>query len=735
MKAAATLRAGALVAALVVAGGCGNRDAGGGGQIRLPDGTPVVIVSIDTLRSDRLPAYGYDAVETPAIDALRREAILFAHAYAPVPLTLPSHATLLTGASPPEHGIRDNMGYELAAALPYLPALLADAGYRTGAAVSALVLRGETGLERGFEIYEDDVVPESWVVAGSAQRDGLATLERVRPWLAEATSGPFFLFFHLYEPHLPRTPPEPFAARYGATSYDAEVAAADAVVGALFDELRRLGVYEKSLIVLVSDHGEGLGEHGEPEHGPFVYREALQVPLLVKLPGGERGGETISAPAELGDVAPTILDLLGMPRPEGVGGPSLLALDADGAAGGAAERALYGESYFPRLHFGWSELRSMIVYPYHLIDGPDPELYDLANDPGELENLLPGERRAYARLRDALAAVPPRFQAPADTDPALREQLAALGYVGAAAPRAGPLPDPKAKLETLAAIRAAFGHFHAGRYPQAVAAFRAILTEEPALTDMWESLGHSLLRLDRPEEARQAYTELFELTGAPHAALALAGAELRVGRLDEARAHAALATAAFPSAHDLLAQIALREGRSDEALAAARRAVAASPSSPGPRVTEAQALLALGRHREALDASAAAEARLDLGDGRQVDPNTVRGLYLIRGQALANLGRAEEAEAAFRREIELSPATLAAYSHLAVLQALTGDAAAVTATLRRMVESNPRPQAYAEAAQTFRVLGDAAAAERLLAFARQRWPGDPALRNAVGSGP
>lgn len=312
---------------------------GEGSGVRVPDGTPIVLISIDTLRSDRLPVYGYDEIETPALDALARDGVLFTRAYSHTPLTLPSHVSILTGLLPPEHGVRDNIGYPFdAEAPPYLPALLKQHGYSTGAAVSAFVLRGSTGLNSAFDHYEDRIGVVSGKDLGSLQRPGEETLERALSWLGGVADQPFFLFFHIYEPHSPYEPPEPWASRY-RSPYDGEVAAADAVIGRLVAALQQMGIYDRCLLILLSDHGEGLMDHGEQEHEVLLYRELLQVPLLVKLPGEQRRGTRVGRPVQLIDVVPTVLELLGAEKPGRLNGSSLFADIQNGE-----RQAIYGEN-------------------------------------------------------------------------------------------------------------------------------------------------------------------------------------------------------------------------------------------------------------------------------------------------------------------------------------------------------------------------------------------------------
>ena len=343
---------------------------GGGGAPDIPKGTPVVLISIDTLRADHLPAYGYKGVETPALDGLRRDGVLFERAYSTTPLTFPSHTTLLTGVLPAVHGVRDNVGYKLDAAkvqrgeMPFLPAILKRAGYATGGAVSAYVLQGKTGLSTGFDFYEDGIEFRTGTGLGGLQRPGSETLRLSRDWLRSVKDKPFFFFFHIYEPHSPYTPPEPYASRY-PLKYDGEIATADHIVGDLIDELKALGVYDRAIVVLLSDHGEGLGDHGEEEHGVLLYEEAIHVPLILKLPRAQKAGGTTARPVQLLDVAPTVLGLLRLGVPKPMSGLSLLAERA-------APRRIYSETFYPRLHFGWSELFSLIDERTTTSRGPTP---------------------------------------------------------------------------------------------------------------------------------------------------------------------------------------------------------------------------------------------------------------------------------------------------------------------------------------------------------------------------
>lgn len=685
-----------LVVALFATASCGREKPVTSGSFR---GAPIIVISIDTLRSDRLPVYGYTKVRTPAIDALAAEGIVFERAYSNVPLTLPAHVSLLTGLLPPDHGVRNNVGYRYDAKKhPAITTELRAAGYESAATISSYVLRGNTGLTDAFDFYDDAIASEANVALGRLQRPGATTLEVAKSWLDRKHDRPFFLLFHIYEPHGPHDAPEPFRSA-NADPYDGEVAASDDVVGKLLDHLKAKGLYDRSTIVLLSDHGEGLGDHGEDEHGVFLYREALQVPLIVKLPESARKGERVAAPVELTDVAPTLAFVAGVAAPPAWKGVNILDPKAL-----AAERELYAETLYPRIHLGWSELRSLIVGSSHYIEGPKPELYDLAADPAERTNVLRDQRRLYAALRQRLAKYGTEIAAPSAIDAEEARKLEALGYLGSVKSTDGPLPDPKDRIGDLTVLREANRLTAEGRHEAAAAALRSMLSSNPRFTDAWAKLGSVYEEMGQDEEALRAYGEGVKSSPASAAefALSMTGLYLKLNRLDEARKHAELALERNPAgAHQFLARIAL-QGRD---LATAEREVNAAmvdeAAKPRAMVTLAQIRAAQGRMAEAVQILERTRADVQARQMR------VEHLELALGDLYAKTNRLPEAEQAFRREIELFPANLTAYSNLGVVLVVQKKYDQVDPVFALMARRNPSRRAYLVAAETYEVLGDA----------------------------
>lgn len=698
-----------LAALVALAAGAGCRRAA------FPN-SPVFLVSIDTLRADRLPAYGYRSVETPAIDALAREGVLFETAISHVPLTLPSHAALFTGQLPYQNGVRDNLGYRLARGRTTLAGVLRARGYATGAAVSAVVLDHATGLSEGFDFWEDSVeAREAGQAIGQVQRPGAESERLLEDWLGRVPAGkPVFAFLHVYEPHTPYAPPEPFASKYAARPYDGEIAAADAVVGTFVSFLRRRGLYDRALFLLLSDHGEGLKDHGEDEHGIFLYRESIRVPLIVKLPGGRDAGTRISAPAGLVDVFPTVASVLGIEPPAGLAGIPLWP-----GRPGAKERRIYSETMFPRFHFGWSDLASLADASSHYIHAPRPELYEWKADPGERRDLSAGLPPAFRSLRAALLSLSRPLEPPGAADPETVRKLASLGYLGAnrAAAPEGPLPDPKDRIGLVGRLKEAGGLAEEGRADRAVAILQDLVRENPGMLDARETLARTLRRAGRPREAFEALLAVDRIQpGTPQVLLGLADLAIENGDLDRARTYARAAeTTGSPDTAPVFAAIALTAGDLAEARRQAQNAIRSRPNSRAPWVLLARIELAAGKPPDvlaALDHVRAAPEAAPLLDAS-----------FLRGDALARLNRPEEARAAFHAEIRDFPDNPRGYTGLALLEASEGRMSQADRALQDLVARARTADAYFAAARAYEVLGDRGAGARVRAAAGRLFPG------------
>lgn len=661
--------------------------------------TPVFIVSIDTLRSDHLPIYGYVRGRTPAIDAFRNESVLFERAFSHVPQTLPSHSTILTGLLPTNTGVRDNIGYVLPSSTATLASTLKQHGYATGAAVSSYVLRKSTGIASGFDFFDDHFDDDSTSRATSAERRGEESLAALENWLSGIGGKKVFGFLHLYEPHAPYAPPAEYAT--AATPYDGEISHADAIFGRFLAALKSRGLYDDAVIILLSDHGEGLGEHGEDEHGIFVYRASLQVPLLIKLPRGKRGGESISTPVGLFDVTPTVLARLG------------IAAQSDGIdvlQRRVPQRNIYGESYYPRLHLGWSELTSIVGDRLHFIAAPSSELYEYARDPAETRSVLAERRREAAALRSELQRSVRPLAPPSSVDPEDQRKLAALGYVGSTVGEGNDLPDPKAKIGSIRLFKRAVDAFGNGDDTSTQQILRQLIAENPTFVDAWGLLAQSERRRGNDAAAVEALrSAMTRFPQNSHVALALADALYATGRKEEARKHAELALHDDPvMAHEALATFALR----DRDFATARRE-AESALREAPNRSNTLFLAAAADEGLEQWASAASDYEKALAALRARSERPPRGVEHRYGQALLRSGRVAEAEAAMQREVQYYADARDAWGELAAVVAAQGKAGAADAILRQALRFNPDPQMAHIVIETARVIGDQALAQQV----------------------
>jgi arylsulfatase A-like enzyme/Flp pilus assembly protein TadD len=653
-----------------------------------PAHAPVILISVDTLRSDHLPAYGYHGVATPALDALRRDSVLFARAYAQVPLTLPSHATLFTGLAPPQNGVRDNYGFPFSNGIPTMAQWLESAGYATGASVSSSVLEKGTGIARGFGFYDDAV--------GSAdKRDGGIAESTLTRWISDHRGQPFFAFLHLYEPHAPYAPPDPYRTRY-ANAYDGEIARADEIVGSFLTKLKEWGLYDGALIVFLSDHGEGLGDHGEAEHGVFLYREAIQVPLLIKFPRGKRAGETVEEVAGLTDVLPTVSGALALAPP-----PALPGRDWS-RSGAAADRRIYSETLYPRLRLGWSDLASLTDQSYQYIEAPRPELYDLHKDPAERNNLAPQLGAEFRRLRLEMARLARSPAAAQTTDPERAKKLASLGYLTGSAGASGPLPDPKDRIGTLG-LQTTIGRLFAQKnYPELIRACREFLAANPANIEISRMLADAQEKTGDRKGAIATLRQGLEnsaATAAPdrqtEARQRLAYLLVREGRTAEAVALGDGADYTDPSVLNALGAARAQAGELAPARALFERALSLDPNDPLSNRNLGTVLLRLGEIEP---------ARERLEQAVRLDASSAPA-WASLGSARARLGDEAGAAAAWQKAVDLDPSQYEALYNLAIAAGRRGDVALARTALKRFVSQAPRERYARELEEARRILG------------------------------
>jgi arylsulfatase A-like enzyme/Flp pilus assembly protein TadD len=485
----------------------------------------VLLITVDTLRADHLGCYGYRQIKTPNIDALAQEGVRFEHAYSQVPLTLPSHVVILTGTYPMYNHVRDFTGIGLPSNVGIISEAFKRHGYATAAFVSAYVLDGSWGLRRGFDVYNDRFDPQQYETRnpGNIQRRGDKTVDQFLAWFEHRPPKPFFAWIHLYDPHSPYDPPEPFHSEYAGHPYDGEIAFADAQVGRVFSALREARAFDRTLIAFLSDHGESLGEHGEDEHGFFVYTSTIHIPLIIKIPGdGRQQSKTVGAVAATVDLAPTLFRLAGFSDPlaRQFQGRSLASLILANGAG--ENREAYSETLYPFNSFGWSPLHALINRRYEYIEAPQPELYDLERDPAEKQNLFAQHKAAANALKAQLDALKNRFTARSEgpSGPPLSqetvEKLKSLGYLAYSAPAISAkdmanLPDPKTKIQVFRTTLRATIFAEEGKYEESDRLIRQIAKSEPHLYLFPYMLGENAMHEGRLKEAQEQFLASLKL--------------------------------------------------------------------------------------------------------------------------------------------------------------------------------------------------------------------------------
>ncbi len=712
------LALGAVIAALAGLQACSGRPSGPAN---------VLIVTLDTLRADHIGAYGYSAARTPVLDGLAAQGARFASATTTTPLTLAAHTSLFTGTFPAYHGVRDNTGFHVDDQLTTMAEVFAASGYRTGGFVGAFVLDGRWGIAQGFADYVDDFDLSKDVGPGldTIQRRGDEVVTRALAWLGQADQRPFFGWVHLYDPHSPYEAPPEFASRFPASqigAYDAEIAYTDQQVGRLLEALKASGQLANTLVVVVGDHGEQLGEHREQSHGFFVYDAAVQIPLIMAGPGVTP--RVVPDQVRIVDVMPTVLDLVGVKGPDAVQGTTLRpALD-----GGTVELLALAESWYPRYHYGWSELTAVRDGRYKFILAPTRELYDVTTDPGELTNLAATNQAQADRLERALRALVARTTraeaaaAPAAVAAEVEQKLRALGYVGGTSAKnmeTRARRDPKDTIELYNLLRLAGSDSEAGRYDEAAAKVQRALADDPEIIDAHSQLGNIYSKAGRHAEAVQAYRNALALDH-EHAqsTFNLALAYRALGRVDDAVLGFERSQQLEPRsgrAHFQLGDIYMQRGEAAMAAEVLQRGLSLDIDRPPFLVKLGEAYLTLQRHDEAEKVLKEAVAlRADVPRGhynlalvreQRGDEAGARGAYEAEvaanpknygaqfnlGKRLLTERRLPEATARLRAAVEAKPDFAEGYLYLAKALLDGGDLAGATAAAKKGLTLAPEP--------------------------------------------
>ena len=635
----------------------------------------VVLITIDTLRADHIGCYGYKQIKTPNIDGLAADGARFDRAFAVVPVTLPSHSSMLTGTYPMLSGMHDFSGNKLSPLQPTLASVLKQAGYQTGAVIGAAVLDSRFGLNQGFDFYYDhfDFSRLDEANLDEMERPGNVVADVALDWLAKNSQRKFFLWMHLYDPHSPYHPPEPYSREYAAQPYDGEIAFADEQVGRLLRFLKGRGIYQNTVIVLCGDHGESLGEHGEKTHGFFIYNATMHVPLIIRLPESRlpenAAARRVAGSVSLVDLMPTVLGALGLEIPSQVQGRSLLAelragrTERDRSFQADRDRVLYGETFLPRIHFNWSELRGSENTKYHFIDAPRPELYDLAKDPGEVHNLFSEKKAVAEEMRAKLVGMIRDYSAGKEMaektglDPALMERLKSLGYAGFSG-GSDPtittrnLPDPKDRVATYELISDAIADSQHGRYQESIEKLKSVIKTEPSSLAAHYLEGLDFYHLKMFAEAVDELQKTVHLS--PDYALALFN-------LGMAQAHA---------------------GQIDAAIVTLQRTLQLD-------ATNFEAAYNLGVafiQKKQLEPAAAA-----LRQSVTINPEFARG-HRALGETLLYLDKLDDAIVELRRAVELAPREAIMHEALAKALAAKGLTAEADEETRRAQQQQPVPQ-------------------------------------------
>ena len=661
-----------------------------------PHQGPILLVSMDGVPATDLSAYGAQRSDTPALDALANESVVFERAYTHSPQSLPAHASLLTGRLPLDHGVRDDAGFSLASDTSTLAELLRNRGFATGGAVSSFLLQARTGIGQGFSFFDDEMPSGSSEEIAAVERTGSQTIDVAERWMARQGGQRFFLFVQV-------------------PGRDA-----DAAVMRLTGALKQRGLYDNATILVV-------GDRGDVGSGLTLDDRALRVPFIVKQPDGQGSRRRILSPVQNVDVLPTILDLVRAPVPAGLPGRSLRAVLDDTDAVLPAS-PIYAESLAAYFRFGGEPVYALTGEHFRFVRGTGEDLVPLESGEEAV-----GEANEAARLRSDLEGLvgTAMIPAPAPLEAREEDRYALLGYLGSSGPAAVEVAlDASSQRTIVEGHRAAAILIGQKKYTAGIRALQTISRAHPSLAPIHFQIGVLLARTGRIEEAILEFGKVRELRPeASAAARALADALVKAGKTDAAKEQATvavmLAEAESPAevfaAHEMAARVALVSGDKEAATEHAAAAHEADPSIPVRQFVQGRLLYEEGKYEDAV--TTFAQAAMTLAEANR----SLADLHLYLGESLARLDRYDEAESQFREELRDFPRSMQAYTSLAMLYRASNRDAAVEDVLNELVASTPTPEGYGVAARLWTILGDPSRAEALRSDARTRFRGDPSL--------
>jgi len=658
-----------------------------------------ILITVDTLRADRIHCYGFPGVETPTIDLFASRGVKFEKCIAETPLTLPSHACLMTGTHPTFHGVRDNGGFLVPPQLTTLAELFKQKGYHTAAFVAAYVLDSKWGLNQGFDYYFDkfDLSKYKSISLGNVQRRGDEVIDEVLNWLDKHPQEKFFTWVHLYDPHTPYEPPSPYREQYPNQPYIGEIAYTDSQLGRLWQYLEEHNLKENTILVFASDHGESLGEHRESTHGFFVYQAAIHVPLIFVTPFEKLHGISRSNVVSLVDVMPTVLEMANMPVPTQVQGKSLQPLFFE-------EKELemdfaYSETFYPRFHYGWSELKTIQEKRFKLIIAPQLELYDLIDDPGEMKNLVStnhAETRRLMRKAEQFIEMASKGALEIDyrnLDEEARQKLAALGYIGSfvdSSSLAGrKLGDPKEKIEIFNKLSRAKEMGLEGDVEKAVRMIDEIIKDDPDVIDAYFTRGNLYFKEHRFKEALESFFKVLDKKpGDAFTIINISNSYIAMGDFDEAEKLISSVIDSIPpdsQIYFILGNIKNAKKEYEEAIKYYEECIRLNQSS-------ASAYSELGGVYVTQGNFDRAEEYLE--KALTLNPS-LRNLHFYWAQIHEERGDLHKAAEEYRVEMENNPSNFRAAFNISRIYRITGDVENEKECLEKTIEINPKfPLSY-----------------------------------------